>query len=138
MVSQRQSLTERLLMTPKKMFFIGSMGALLSALLPAWVLAPLESRLGMAADVLYGLSAIACCYSLYPAYCYFFTQANWQRYLKIIAMANVLYGLLTIGIAVFFSGSIKLPALIYFSLELLVLSFLIILEWKLLAHARRK
>lgn len=138
MVSQRQSLTDRLLMTPKKMFLTDSVGALLSALLLTVVLVPLEPWFGMPEDVLYVLSAIACCYAVYSACCYFFITFNWRSYLKAIAIANVLYGLLTIGIAVFFSGSIKLPALIYFSLELLVLSFLIILEWKLLAHARRK
>lgn len=118
------------------MFLMDSIGALLSALLLAVVLVRLESWFGMPENVLYGLSAIAFCYALYSACCYFFITLNWRPCLKAIAIANILYACLTFGLVLCFFNRIRVCGLVYFSLELLVMSILIVMEFRLLAKVK--
>jgi hypothetical protein len=112
----------------RKLFLIDSLGALLTAILLGFVLARFEPVFGMPKKVLYILSFIACIFFIYSFLCFLGKVENWRRYLKIIAVANLLYCCLTIVLAIYFFQKLTIPGLIYFALEIVVVTVLAIIE----------
>jgi hypothetical protein len=62
--------------------------------------------------------------------CFLGSPKNWRFYLKIIALANLLYCCLTLGLMIHCRQQIKPLGILYFVLEILVLLILVRLEWK--------
>ncbi len=121
--------------SPKKLFLIDGLGALMSAFLLGVVLVHFESIIGMSPQVLYGLSGIACIFALYSWTCYFRTPDNWQPYLKGIALANFLYCCLTGALVVYCYEVLSSWGVTYFVLEMIVVLILVRFELK---NASRK
>ena len=117
-----------------RLFLIDSLGALMSAFFLGIILAGFESFFGMPRLVLYALSLVACFYAMYSYWCHLRNYQNWQPYLKAIAIANVLYSITTLSLVIYFYQRLTLWGFIYFGLELLVLSVLIIVELKAVAR----
>lgn len=113
---------------PKRLFLIDSAGAFLTAFLLGIVLTRLEAHFGMPRKVLYSLSILACVYGVYSMGCWFFAGKNWRPFLKAIAIANLMYCFLTIGLVISFYRSLTMLGFIYFSGELLVIGSLISIE----------
>jgi hypothetical protein len=109
---------------------IDSLGALLSAVMLGIVLARLEPVFGMPEKALYYLSFIACIFSVYSFMCFFRKVKNWKIYLKVIALANLLYGCLTTGLVIYFYPKLTALGVTYFVLELIVISVLVMIEIK--------
>ena len=86
----------------KKLFLIDGLGALLSAFLLGVILVRWEPVFGMPAKVLYPLAAIAGVFAIYSLSCHFFLTQNRGRFLKGIAVANLLYCCLTLTLVVYF------------------------------------
>jgi hypothetical protein len=118
--------------SPKKLFLIDSLGALLTAILLGIVLANFETVFGMPCKVLYGLSFMACLFSIYSFLCFLSIMVNWRFYMKVIACANLLYCCLTAVLVVFFYPSLSIFGVSYFLGELVVISILIYLEYKVI------
>lgn len=116
--------------TPKQLFLIDSFGALLTAFMLGIVLARLESFFGMPRDILYILSLIACVFALYSFICYRFTPVNWPLFLRIIAIANLAYCVLTISCIIYLYQLLTIWGLIYFLLESIVIVVLVSIEWR--------
>ena len=116
------------LLSPKKIFLWDCLGATLAAFFLLLVLSPFESSFGMPRHILYVLSSITGLYALYSGSCYLLFPATWRLYIKIIAVANLLYAGLTIIMVICFYQMITILGLIYFILELIVLAILIIIE----------
>lgn len=112
----------------KKLFLIDSLGALLSSVLLGLVLTRFEAIFGMSKSVLYVLSTIAFLFSVYSFFCFLYRTENWKMYMKGIAVANLMYGCLTIGMMVYFYQNITAIGLMYFMLELIVIGVLAIIE----------
>jgi hypothetical protein len=123
---------------PKKLFLIDSIGALLSAILLGLVLARFENIFGMPPKTLYALSFIACIFSIYSFLCFSGKIENWRPYLKIIAIANLLYCLLTIGLIIYFYQKLTVLGLIYFVLEIIIITILAMIELKTAANLNYK
>lgn len=115
---------------PNKLFLTDSIGALLSALLLGLLLARLEDTFGMPQKVLYFLSCVAFIFSIYSFSCYLRKIENWRPYLKLIAMANLVYCCITIGLVIYFYQKLTLLGLVYFFAELIVVVILILIELK--------
>lgn len=105
----------------RRIFGLDSAGALLTAFLLAIVLAIFEEWFGMPHRVLYVLSTVACLYALYSACCYYSKPRHWRFYLKLIAIANLLYSCLTIGLVAYHYHRLTALGLLYFILELLLM-----------------
>ena len=134
MATTLQIMTNKLAASPKRVFLVDGLGALLTALLLGVVLARFEALFGMPKTTLYFLSPIAFFYSIYSFCCCFFNFNNWRPYLKTIIIANALYFVLTIGLLFYFYKQLTIVGLVYFLLELMVMCFLIFLEFKVLSH----
>lgn len=119
-------------LSPPILFLADSLGALLSAVLLALVLAPLENVFGMPAPVLYGLSAAALVFAVYSGACYLWSGPHSRTCLRIIAIANILYAGATVGLVLYFYQRLTIRDLLYFCAELTVITLLVAAEWRLL------
>lgn len=116
--------------SPKILFLIDGIGALVSALFLGVVLVRLEDKIGMPENVLYLLAILPICFAIYSFSCYFFLQRASRLFLKGIAALNLLYAFLTLGLLFLFDHNLTLLGWTYFVAELLVLAVLIFLEIK--------
>lgn len=112
------------------LFLIDSSGAMLSALLLFVLLAQHTQYFGMPAETLYFLGGIAIALSLFALCCYLFATENPKRFLRILAGSNFTYCALTIVLLIVNAGSLTTLGVIYFILEILVISILSVTELK--------
>lgn len=116
--------------TPKQLFLIDAVGALLSAFLLGIVLVKLESFFGIPRSALYLLAAIPCFFALYDLLCYILARQKTAGLLRGIAYANILYCCLSIGLAFYHVASITIFGWLYILGEILIVVFLARLELK--------
>jgi hypothetical protein len=115
---------------PKQLFLIDGLGALLTAFLLGTVLTTFQSLFGMPINVLFLLAAIAVVYAVYSFFNHFRMQKNWKVYMKIIAIANFAYCLLTIGLMIFFCQELTTLGFAYFIIEAFIILSLATLEFR--------
>lgn len=121
---------QRLVADPRQLFFIDGLGACVSAFVLSMVLANFVPVFGMPLSVLTVLALIPGFFAFYSFGCYFFLNDNWHPFLKGIAVANLLYCCLTIGLVVHHFGKLTVYGVGYFVIEILVVFSLIFLELK--------
>lgn len=114
----------------KKLFLIDGIGAIISGLFLGVVLVWLEDKIGMPKNVLYFLAILPIFFAVYSFGCYFFLKSNYAPYLKGIAIMNLMYCFLTIGLLFFYDHDLTFLGWTYFIVELLVLAVLISFEFK--------
>jgi hypothetical protein len=119
---------------PYKLFLADSIGALLSALLLGIVLVNLEHTFGMPKNTLYILSLCAIAFCIYSFLCFFFKVKNWPPFMKAIAITNLGYCCLTLGLVIYFHQQITALGYIYFILEIIIIIMLAIIELKRATH----
>jgi hypothetical protein len=115
-------------LNPRRLFLIDGFGALLSAFLLGVVLVKFESTFGMPKKVLYALSLMACLFAIYSFTCYLQVKKNWPPFLKVIAIVNLSYCALTLGLLFYFHQELTSLGMIYFLLEIGVVTSLAIVE----------
>jgi hypothetical protein len=81
-----------------KLFLIDGVGALVSAFLLAVVLVQLESYFGIPSSALYFLAVFPVFFAIYDFYCFYNVRNKLDRLLKGIAVANLLYCCLSLGV----------------------------------------
>lgn len=113
---------------PKKLFQIDGLGAILSAVLLGIVLVKFEKFFGIPQSTLYLLASLPCLFALYDLYCYFKINQNLGSFLRAIATANLLYGGLSLGLAVYHSNEITYWGWSYILIEILIVVTLATLE----------
>jgi len=106
--------------TPKNLFLIDGLGALLSAFLLGVVLVKLQPYIGMPIKELYFLAAIPCFFAVYDLICYFKVKENWRPYLKGIAIANLHYCVLSVGLLIYHFPKLTGLGVAYFIGEILI------------------
>ena len=116
---------------PKKLFLIDGLGALLSAFMLGIILVKFENIFGMPRRALYILSFIACIFSVYSFSCFIRQLENWKPYLKIIAVANLIYCCVTLGLVINLYQKLTIFGLLYFVLEIIVIVILATTELKI-------
>lgn len=110
------------------MFFIDSLGALLSALLLGIVLVRFDDVFGMPVRVLYPLAAIALAFCLYSLACYLLVRKKAKPYLQLIAVLNLLYCLLTIILLYYHHSMLSVLGYLYFIGEIIIITVLAYIE----------
>lgn len=115
---------------PKRLFLIDGLGALLSAFLLGVVLVKLESIFGIPATALYILAFLPCIFALYDLYCYLRVKKNQRYFLTAIALMNLIYCFISIGIALQHLQKITAFGWGYILIEILILIALITIELK--------
>lgn len=116
--------------SPRKLFLLDSIGALATALSLFVVRWAFHAHFGIPPNILQVLAAIALAYSLYSASCYLFLKKNPAPFIRIIAMANLLYVALIIGILFIHHAALSPIGLAYFIVEAAIISGLAMLEFK--------
>ena len=109
---------------PRTLFIIDGFGALLSAFLLGVVLTRFESAFGMPRKVLYFLAFLPCIFAIYDFSCYLRIRGNWGRFLRAIAIANLIYCGISIGFVWHHYQKLTNLGLIYFLTELAIVLLL--------------
>ena len=116
-------------MNPKKLFLIDGFGAIVSAFLLGVVLVKFEEIFGIPTSVLYFLATIPIFFVIYDVFCY-------QKHLKIglllkgIAVLNILYCCISIGLISYHFSSITILGWTYIIVEIILVSFLAMIEFR--------
>jgi hypothetical protein len=114
----------------KNLFLIDSIGALLSALMLIVLFVGFETTFGVLSKVVYFLAIIPCVFSLYSFIGFLGKVQNWRHYMKIIAIANLLYCCLTLGLVFYFHQDLSIWGITYFILEIITVTILATIELK--------
>lgn len=122
-------------LSPKKLFLIDALGALLSAFLLGVVLVQFESIVGMPRETLFLLAALPCLFAAYDFACYFGLKENKHLFLKIIAIANSVYCIISVGFTFHHYQQLTQLGLLYFVSEILIVMALVSIEFKVAANS---
>lgn len=116
-------------LSPKQVFLIDAIGALLSAISLGIVLPRFQALIGMPTEVLYVLALMACAFCFFSTFSFLFINHLWRTFLRIIAIVNLLYCLITLGLVLFFFSSLTLLGISYFVIEIIIIVLLVRLEF---------
>ncbi len=125
-----QKLIDKFSAYPRLLFLIDAFGALLSAFLLGIILVKFEYIFGIPIPVLYFLASLPCFFAIYDFFCYFQIKKNPGIYLKIIAMVNIGYCLISLGLAIYHYQSLSFFGWAYILLEVFIVLFLATIELK--------
>jgi hypothetical protein len=112
------------------MFLVDGLGALFSAAM-LLVLARWEPFFGMPAGVLYRLAPVAAALAVYSLTCYALRPRYPKKYLYVIAAANLLYCVGTLGLLFFYFEKLTPLGVAYFLGEKIVVVALAVMEIRL-------
>jgi hypothetical protein len=115
-------------LTPKKIFLIDSLGAAITALTIGVVLVQFQAHIGMPTSILHRLAWVAVGLTLYSGLCYYLMPHKWQILMKIVALANLAYCGLTLGLVIYLWQSLQGLGITYFLLEIAVIVALATVE----------
>jgi len=113
---------------PRKLFLIDGAGALLSAFLFGVVLVALEAFFGIPRATLYFLALLPCFFAIYDIYCYRKEDEDIRPFLRGIAILNISYCVLSIGLALYHYQSITYFGWAYILVEVIIVLALARLE----------
>jgi hypothetical protein len=116
-------------LTPRQLFLLDALGALLSAAMLAGIVARWETVFGLPSRVPYTLATVAVCFAAYSFACWLRVRDGWRPWLKGIALANAAYGVVTLAILARHWPQLTRVGVAYFVLELAILVALI--RWEL-------
>ncbi|WP_106793447.1 hypothetical protein [Aquimarina sp. Aq78] len=125
-----QQIINKMVVHPKRLFLIDGLGALLSAFLLGIVLVRLESIFGIPAKALYILAFFPCVFAIYDFYCYLRVKKNQKFFLTAIALMNLIYCFISIGITFQHHQKITAFGWGYIIVEIIILIVLINIELK--------
>lgn len=117
-------------LTIRTLFLIDGAGAFLTAFCLLVILRPFNEYIGMPERDLIGLSLVAAGLCIYSFTCFFSVKSYWKPFLRILAVANLLYCCLTLGLVIYNYVSLTRVGLAYFLIEIAVIFVLVAVEWK--------
>ncbi len=123
-----KTIIQQLTNSPKQLFLMDGLGAVLAAFGAGCILASFETYFGMPKSVLYPFTAIACLYALYSLSCYFRLKQNWKPYLLAIIIANIVLLAGIIGFVSYHAQSLTSLGWTYYTLEIIVTIAVIVIE----------
>jgi len=128
------SLAEKLSTQPRRVFLMDGLGAVVSALALGVGLPAIQPLIGMPREVLLFLAAIPVGYAVYSFGCAARLPVKWPSWLRGIAMLNAAYAGLSVALLAAHAAQIQPLGWAYFVGEILLLSGLAPLEWKVAAR----
>lgn len=114
----------------KKLFLVDGIGAIVSAVMLGIVLVKYESFFGIPASALYILAILPCFFAAYDFFCYFIIDNHHKKYIKAIAIVNILYCILSISLALFHKDLITYLGWIYIIVEVIIVIVVAVIELK--------
>jgi len=113
---------------PKQLFLVDGLGALTTAGLLFFLLTEFEYFFGMPVAVLHVLSFIAILFSAYSFGCLLLVKQKWKIFLSVIAVANVMYCVLTGVLMGHYYSQLSAWGLMYFIGEIAIILVLVYVE----------
>ena len=123
-----KQLLKSLTLNPKKLFLIDGLGAVISTFLLGVVLGNFESIIGIPPSTLYLFAVLPIFFAVYDFYCYQKTDNSLKPFLRGIAILNLLYCCLSIGVAFYHYKTITSIGWIYILVEVSIIIILSIVE----------
>ena len=115
--------------SPKSVFLTDALGALFTTTMLGVILVQFRSYLGISSTLLYMLAMFVFALFLYSSSIYFIKPSKWVAYLKIIAILNWSYCIITLFTIFQIENSITLFGKVYFIGEALLIALIALLEW---------
>lgn len=115
----------------KKIFFLDALGALITTLILGIVGFLSPSWFGFPQEVLLLLAGFAAVLTLTSS-TFYLKESGSNLYLWVIISGNSLYCLITLAAIVHYFDSLTILGMIYFSVEIFIISVLIFLEYRTL------
>ena len=116
--------------TLKRLFLIDAIGALISSFTLGLIFLKFQIYFGLPKNVLLVLAIIPIFFALFSFTCYFGNVKQLKKKIKIIAIANLSYCLLTISLCLFYFEKTTLLGFAYFLGETIIVTILSIYELK--------
>ncbi len=120
--------------SPKQMFLIDGIGAVLTALCLGVVLPLFHEHIGLPKEVLIAMGGAGVFYGIYSFSCFFFIRSRYVAGLKLLILANLLYCVASAAVVTFYVEQMTLLGLGYFALEVLVILGVVFLEMNVLKN----
>jgi hypothetical protein len=117
--------------TPKKIFLVDALGALLTTLILLIIYALSIKNLKPSIDYFHTLPIISFLLFIYSINCYFFIKHEWKNFLKFIIIGNTFYVLFSLSFVLINLKKLDSLILIYFMLEIVIIALLVLFERKL-------
>lgn len=124
------NLIKRIEQNPKILFLIDGFGALTTALFLGIILVKFETFFGIPSSTLYLLATIPIFYMIYDVYCYKKDTLQLAAYLRGIAIMNLIYCILSLGLAINLAKTIRIWGWLYVIGEIIIIVTLSIIELK--------
>lgn len=124
MKSSLIDIIDKLASKPRIMFLVDGLGACLSAFLLGVVIYNLENTFGMPKDVLFYLAIAPCFFAIYSFRCYLLNSTKWRSLLKIIAIANLIYCIISAIMICQHYSLLTILGIIYFVVEIIIVAYI--------------
>ncbi|MDZ4082696.1 MAG: hypothetical protein U1E10_07160 [Bdellovibrionales bacterium] len=118
---------------PKQLFLFDSMGGLLSATVPLFILWQFESQFGLPRELLIAMAVTGFLYGAYSLICALRIESRWSFFLKILVVANSAYLISLLAYTVLHFSDLSHLGLAYLLVDHLVLISVIAIEISALA-----
>ncbi|MFY0688268.1 MAG: hypothetical protein JXQ90_13935 [Cyclobacteriaceae bacterium] len=118
----------------KNLFSLDALGAMVSTVMLGLVLPRYIEYIGMPLSIVYMLALGACVLCIYSISCFLLNLKNWQPFMKIISMLNLLYCLVTFGLMIYLFDVLTWQGHVYFGGEIAIVVLLARYEWKVAAQ----
>lgn len=122
------SIVEFLRADPRRAFAIDGIGALVSAVALGLVLPGFVDELGTTRPALYELAALPVAFALYDFTCVLLRSPRWRTALRLIAVANASYPLITVIVLRWDGVDLTALGYTYFAIEVTIVGALAILQ----------
>jgi|SRR5690554_2880712 len=113
---------------PRHLFLLDGIGAFFSLFLLGILLIRFEHFFGIPVSTLYFLAFFPLCFLLFDLFSFFIVRRNYQIYLRIIAILNIAYCLLSIVLSLYQYDNISSFGLLYIFIEVTVIGIIAALE----------
>ncbi len=125
------------LKTPKKIFLIDSLGAMMSSFGMFMICNFFQSHIGLSGDILFALALVGVMYSLYSMGCYLLLNSPSRPFILAIAFANGLYVITIMSLTYTHFHSITTLGLAYMVVESSLITLIAIVEYQIALHMHR-
>ncbi|CAL2095948.1 conserved membrane protein of unknown function [Tenacibaculum sp. 190524A02b] len=118
-------------LSAKNIFLVDAVGALLSAFLLGVLLPKYQYLFGIPINTLYILACIPLLFIVYDIACYFLINKNPTIFIKVIALFNILYSIVSLTFAFIHYHQITVLGWIYMITEIVIILTLVTIEIRL-------
>ena len=115
---------------PKAIFLVDSIGAFLSAFCLLIISRFYGNYFGINPSTLQLLTILPIVFCIYSACCYLLVKRSYKPFILIIAIANLLYCLITLLLMFTLYSELTILGLSYFVIELMIIALIISIEFK--------